>query len=229
LHSDESVLFDDSDTLHLLPDEVRIEDVAKRTRHAALTFLNGAALGWGRTKLRSWLIVEYGMATEWTRDDETATWKNPVTQLPDAKVQAIVEDARRRATRMVAEASRVWSEATFAADMIANGMIATLFERSGREAYAPVARAGMTFVEQVASLFIADYLAHAKDYEMIASCGSCGEIPLNGRIRHARGCFRPPAESGVCLKDAAAASMRITAWPPVRGMGMKMKTGSSGE
>lgn len=211
------MLFEEhDDVLHLLPEEVRIEDVAKRARHALLAFLNGAPLGWGRAKLRSWLIVEYGMATEWTREGESAIWRSPLAKLDDDQVTAMVEETRRSATRMIVEAARAWSAPTFAGEMIKKGIIATVCERSGREAYAPVARAGMTFVEIVGSLVVADYLAHARDYAGITSCGGCGEIPLNGRTRHARGCMRPPAESGVCLKEAAAASMRFTSWPPVR-------------
>ena len=82
--------------LHFLPDDVRIEDVVRRTRHAAHVFLTNAARGWTRTKLRSWLIVEYGMATEWTREDEVAPWLHPVARMDDASVEAVVEDARMR-------------------------------------------------------------------------------------------------------------------------------------
>jgi hypothetical protein len=95
-----------------------------------------------------------------------------------------------------------------------SGLLGIVVDRVGREAYAPTARIEASFVEQVSSLFAADYLAHPKDYEHVTSCASCGEIPLNGRIRHAKACVRPPMESGVSLTEAARASVRMTAWPP---------------
>ena len=200
---------------HLLPDDVRIEHVARRTRRAGLSFLTGSASGWGRTKLRSWLIIEYGMATEWTREDETATWLHPHAALSDERAHDVVEDARRRATQMIVNASRTWSSPTFASWMLEAGMIAIVCERSGREAYAPIARSGMTLFDQVASLFVADYLEHPGDYERVQSCDTCGEIPLGGRIRHAKSCVRPPVESGVCLVDTGERkSVRAMSWPP---------------
>ena len=197
--------------LHFLPDDVRIEDVVRRTRHAAHVFLTNAARGWTRTQLRSWLIVEYGMATEWTREDDVAPWLHPVARMDDASVQAVVEDARFRMTRMIVEDSRSWNKPGFAAEMLDRGLITSVTDASGREAYAPAARVELSFLERVASLFIADFLAYPKDYENVTSCECCGEILLNGRVRHSRTCVRssavrPPAESGVCLREGIVSS-----------------------
>jgi hypothetical protein len=191
--------------LHFLPDDVHIEDVVRRTRHAATAFLTTSMLGWGRTKLRSWLIVEYGMATEWTREDEVAPWLHPVARMDDERVQATVEEVRRLVTRMVIEAPAKWSAPGFAKEMIDAGLITSVTDASGREAYAPAARVDLGLLERVASLFIADYLMHPSDYAQVVSCEHCGEMLINGRLRHARGCvrqpMRAPAESGVTLRE----------------------------
>jgi hypothetical protein len=206
--------------LHFLPDDVHIEDVVRRTRHAASAFLSSASLGWTRTKLRSWLIVEYGMATEWTREDEVAPWLHPVARMDDEHVQATVEEVRKRVTRMIVEASTAWSAPGFAKEMIDQGLITCVTDASDREAYAPAARVDLGLLERVASLFIADYLMHPADYAEIVWCECCGEMLINGRVRHGKGCVRqsavrpaadavrPPAESGVTLSEAIATTVR---------------------
>ncbi len=211
------VLFEKPESaVHLLPEEVRIEHVARRTRKAALAFLTGAAYGWGRAKLRSWLIVEYGMATEWTRADRTPLWQHPATRLDDAEAGMLVEDVRKTVTRLVVDASRSWSEPWIAPALAERGLLAIVWEGSGREAYAPLGRADMTLLEMVGSLVVADYLANPRDYDRVQSCATCGEIPLGGRIKHARACTRPPAESGVDLTAAARAGLRTSTWPPLK-------------
>jgi hypothetical protein len=174
--------------LHFLPEQVRIEDVARRTRHAILAFLSGSANGWGRTKLRSWLIVEYGMATEWTREDDVGPWLHPVAQMDDVRVQAAVEAARRRMTRLVAEASTAWAAPTFAGEMLDRGLITSVTDASGREAYAPASRVELSFLDRVTSLFIADFLVQPRDYAVVISSAAT---------------VRPPADSGICLRKAA--------------------------
>ncbi|HEY8075462.1 MAG TPA: hypothetical protein VIF62_15160 [Labilithrix sp.] len=209
------MLFDKPESaVHLLPEQVRIEHVARRTRKAALSFLTGAAYGWTRAKLRSWLIVEYGMATEWTRADRSPLWQHPVTRTREDEVGMLVEDVRRTVTRMVIEASSAWSAPTCGAELTERGLLTVVWETSGREAYAPLGRADMTLVEIVGSLVAADYLASPGDYDRVQHCAACGEIPLGGRIKHGRACGRPPADSGIEL--TARVSMRPSAWPPLK-------------
>lgn len=199
--------------LHFLPDTVRTEDVVRRTRHAAEVFLTSAASDWGRSKLRSWLIVEYGMATEWTREDAVAPWLAPFARLEDANARELVDDARRRISRMLREESAAWMarREEFAREMIARGLVTCVTDCSGREAYAPAARVELGFIERVASLFIADFLSHPEDYRALASCSACDEIQLGGRARHAKGCvrssgIRPLSESGIRLRETPIAS-----------------------
>lgn len=196
--------------LHFLPDNVRTEDVVRRTRHAVEVFLTSAANDWGRAKLRSWLIVEYGMATEWTREDDVAPWLGPFARLDDAAVHELVDDTRRRIARMFRDESAEWlaRREEFAREMIARGLVTSVTDCSGREAYAPAVRVELGFVERVASLFIADFLSHPDDYRHLASCPACDEMTFAGRTRHAKGCvrssgIRPAAESGVRLREAA--------------------------
>ena len=206
--------------LHFLPEDVRVEDVMRRTRHAVHAFLGSAANGWGKTKLRSWLIVEYGMATEWTREDEVSPWLQPVARMADEQVREVVEDARRRMGRLLVDESSGWSTPGFAKEMIDRGLITGVIDSSGREACAPAARVQLSFLERVASLFIADYLAHPASFAHMTSCESCGEVQLYGRVTHARACMRlssvrPPAESGVRLRDSSATvAAPASALPP---------------
>ncbi len=193
--------------LHFLPDTVRVEDVVRRTRRAADVFLTSATADWGRAKLRSWLIVEYGMATEWTREDEVAPWLAPFAGLDDLAIHEMVEDARRRVTRLMMDESAGWVGPAFAREMVARGLVTCVTDCNGRESYAPAARVELSFLQRVASLFIADFLSHPQDYACIAACPSCGEMFVGGRPRHARGCVRvsgvrAPAESGVRLREA---------------------------
>ena len=153
-----------------------------------------------------------GDAADW--QDDVAAWQHPVARMDDASVEAVVEDARMRITRMIVEDSKSWNAPGFAKEMIDRGLITSVTDASGREAYAPAARVELSFIERVASLYIADFLAHPADYANVTSCECCGEIMLNGRVRHGRACarpsttVRPPAESGVCLREAAVASTR---------------------
>ena len=50
------------------------------------------------------------------------------------------------------------------------------------------------------------FLAHPEEYRYLSSCECCGELETNGNVTHASGCVklssvRPPAESGICLRD----------------------------
>jgi hypothetical protein len=192
--------------LHFLPDNVRVEDVVRRTRLAARAFRSSAAHGWGRTKLRSWLIVEYAMATEWTREDDVSPWSHRDAPLDDDRAHDLVDGVRGRITRLLVDESDGWHAPGFAAAMIDRGLITAVTDASGREAYAPAARAELSFLERVASIFIADFLAHPADYENLSSCECCGELDVDGVVQHISACVklstvRPPAESGVCLRD----------------------------
>lgn len=199
--------------LHFLPENVRTDDVVRRTRHAAEVFLTSATNEWGRGRLRSWLIVEYGMATEWTRDDDAAPWVAQFARLDDASARALVEDARRRIGNMLREEAATWLDRRdeLARATSARGLVTCVTDCNGREAYAPAARADLGLIERVASLFIADFLSHPDDYRNLGACSACGEIGLGGRVRHAKACvrssgIRPMAESGIRLVARAASS-----------------------
>ena len=195
--------------LHFLPDNVHVEDVARRTRLAARAFRTSAAHGWGRTKLRSWLIIEYAMATEWSREDDVSPWAHRDAPMNDERARQLVEDVRGRITRLLVDESAGWKTPGFAAAMIDRGLITCVTDASGREAYAPAARVELSFLERVASIFIADFLAHPEDYQNLSSCECFGELEVDGVVQHGSGCVklstvRPPAESGVCLREASS-------------------------
>ena len=207
MHFVRSVLFQSLPVqLHFLPDNVHVEDVVRRTRLAARAFRASAAHGWGRTKLRSWLIVEYAMATEWTREDDVSPWSHRDAPMHDERAHDLVDDVRRRITRLLVDESSGWRAPGFAAAMIDRGLITSVTDASGREAFAPAARVELSFLERVASIFIADFLAHPEDYASLSSCECCGELEMNGHLQHASACVklskvRAPAESGVSLRE----------------------------
>lgn len=212
--------------LHFLPDDVRVEDVVRRTRHAARVFRSSGATGWGRTKLRSWLIVEYAMATEWTREDDVSPWSHRDAPMDDERARELVDGARRRVTRLLVEESSHWHTPAFAAAMIDRGLVTSVTDATGREAFAPAARVDLSFLERVASIFIADFLAHPQDYADLTSCECCGELETNGHVQHVRACvklsvMRPPAESGVRLSDATSTTTpaRAAFVQPLRRIG----------
>lgn len=203
--------------LHFLPENVRTDDVVRRTRHAAEVFLTSATNEWGRGRLRSWLIVEYGMATEWTHDDDAASWISSFSRLDDASAKDLVDDARRRIATMLREEAKTWLERReeLARATSARGLVTCVTDCNGREAYAPAARADLGLIERVASLFIADFLSHPDDYRALGSCSACGEVGLGGRVRHARACvrssgIRPMHDSGIRLVPRAASSSRMS-------------------
>jgi hypothetical protein len=203
--------------LHFLPDNVRVEDVVRRTRLAARAFRSSASHGWGRTKFRSWMIVEYAMATEWTREDDVSPWSHRDAPMQDERARKLVDDVRKRITRLLVDESSDWNTPGFAAAMIDRGLITSVTDATGREAYAPAARAELSFLERVASVIIADFLAHPEDYAYLSSCECCGELEMNGNVQHASACVkllpvRPPAESGVSLRELAES----TATTPAR-------------
>ena len=206
LHIASSVLFQSLPVqLHFLPDNVRVEDVVRRTRLAARAFRSSASKSWGRTKFRSWLIVEYAMATEWTREDDVSPWSHRDAPMQDERARMLVDEVRLRITRLLVDESSGWNKAGFAAAMIERGLITSVTDASGREAFAPAARVELSFLERVASIFIADFLAHPEDYTCLSSCECCGELEMNGIVQHASSCVkllpvRAPAESGVSLR-----------------------------
>ena len=195
--------------LHFLHDNVRVEDVVRRTRLAARAFRASAVQGWGRTKLRSWLIIEYAMATEWSREDDVSPWAHRDAPMNDERARLLVDDVRMRITRLLVDESAGWSTKGFAAAMIDRGLITCVTDASGREAFAPAARVELSLLERVASIFIADFLAHPEEYANLSSCECCGELEVNGIPQHASACVklstvRPPTESGVCLRELSS-------------------------
>ena len=211
--------------LHFLPDDVRVEDVVRRTRHAARVFRSSGATDWGRTKLRSWLIVEYAMATEWTREDDVSPWSHRDAPMDDERARDLVDGARRRITRLLVEESSGWNTPAFAAAMFDRGLITSVTDATGREAFAPAARVDLSFLERVASIFIADFLAHPQDNTDLSSCECCGELEINGHVQHVSACvklsvMRPPAESGVSLRQATTTTPARAAFvQPLRRIG----------
>jgi hypothetical protein len=205
---------------HPLPGDVRVDDVVRRTRHAASAFLGSATLRWGRSKLRSWLIIEYGMATEWTREGDATSALESVSRMDEARVRSLVEEVRKRVTAMVTEAPRAWTYPAFAENAVSRRLVTTLTDVAGRVVYAPVARPELGLLERVGSLFVADFLMHPTEYDRVTSCESCGEILFHQRLRHSRACvrqsgMRPRVESGISLRESIVTSASACAVTPL--------------
>src|SRR5262245_24578968 len=93
-----ATLFDprlDAHQVRVLPSGVRARDISWRARHAGMTFLAGTAAGWTRSRLRSWLILEYGMATEWTHVPHVRPWLDPEARGSDEDVFRLTIDTRQ--------------------------------------------------------------------------------------------------------------------------------------
>jgi hypothetical protein len=106
--------------------------------------------------------------------------------------------------------------------MTARGLVASVTDETGRLAFAPVARAEHAFAARVASLFVADFLAHPSDYAGITACSSCGEMELAGSPRHTRACVRragsrPRMQSGVCYRQVGQAAPEARTGGSARG------------
>ena len=181
----------------VLPSDATVADVTFAARSAGLAFVAGAARGWDRGQLRSWLFLDYEPATVWTRTADGRTPFDPVAGLDDVEVSMLVEATRQTVLRMIHAASVNWRVSTFARDMIDARLTVAVYDRTGAEAYAPAIHPDMRLKDRVASLFVSDYLSNRADYDRVVQCDACGEVAIGTRPRHLPWCAEPPARSGI--------------------------------
>jgi hypothetical protein len=184
------------DRFRALPANMLVEEVCRMGRSAGLLFLSRAASGMGKEQLRTWLVLEYEGATVFTNIGEPLA-DDPIADLSEEEAELLVHQARTRVLRMLEGATRTWNVASFAKDMIENGLVVRVSDRRGFEGYAPVASPNMRLVDRVASLFIADFLTTPAPYAFVSACEACGEVTIGGRPHHAEWCVEPPTHSGI--------------------------------
>lgn len=192
----------------VLPSDVTVADVTLAARSAGLAFVTGAARGWDRALLRSWLVLDYEPATAWTRTADGRKPFDPVSGLDDVEVSMLVEETRQSVLRMIHAASVNWRARTFARDMIDARLAVAVYDRAGAEGYAPAIHADMRLKDRVTSLFVSDYLSHRSDYDRVVQCDACGEVAIGTRPRHPSWCAEPPAQSGIVERSRDSRTYR---------------------
>jgi hypothetical protein len=187
----------------VLPTGVSARAVVDAARTAGLSFVVGSAFGWGSAQLRSWLVLDYEPAVAWTRVADGRAPHDPIADLDEVAVAALVDNTRERMMRMLLTARVNWKPATFARDMIDARLAVAVYARDGEEAYAPAVHADMRLIDRVMSLFVSDYLSRPSDYDRIVSCDACAEVAIGTAPRHHCWCAEPPAQSGIVERSRA--------------------------
>jgi hypothetical protein len=186
------------DQVRVLPPGVTVRRVMDATRRAGLAFVSGAAMGWDRGQLRSWFDLDYEPSIAWSRSSVDRVLSDPAEGLDDVEVSMLVDKIRLRMIETLQGAAVNWKTKTFARDMVHAGLAVAIYDRSASaQAYAPGVHPDMRLKDRVTSLFVADYLSRAPDYDRIGSCDACGEIAIGTTPRHSSWCAKPPTKSGI--------------------------------
>lgn len=185
------------DQVRVLPPGVTVRRVMDASRRAALAFVSGSAMGWDGAQLRSWFDLDYLPATAWSRAPGNVP-PDPSDGLDDVEVAMVVDKIRVQMVETLQSVAVNWKTKTFARDMVHAGLAVAIYDRfASAQAYAPGVHADMRLKDRVMSLFVADYLSRAPDYDRINSCDACGELAIGSTPRHLSWCAKPPTKSGV--------------------------------
>jgi hypothetical protein len=139
-------------------------------RPAALALVRGARERWSPADLARWLVGPYRDATALV--PRVGVEPAPVRRLVPAQIQAI----HRRAARVVVAALRDGQEdavPTFVAAAICDRCVVPTLDGI----WVPLDRPRMRLEDRVLSLFAADYLLRAKDYQRaLVVCTDCDAV-----------------------------------------------------
>ena len=214
----------------LLPDDVRVADVAESCRYGALAFINGVLAAWGKPELAAWLGGPYRNVTRFARealDVETTLPTASAPKTPRKLAPYAVERIMRETHAEVTTTLRMLAEpdggVSFAFHALGGVLVTRCRDATGDFGWIPVAPTRMRLADRVLSLLAVDYLARPECYEeALAICATCGVIAFDGAAR-ARSLCRVHAGSGIRFKDVpgdGAASARPCALPEtLRGTG----------
>jgi hypothetical protein len=169
-------------------------------REAGARFVRGAAYGWGRRELATWLVCQYAPCTTPAGDVRlrSACGNGAKGVLRDNDITSIVEKARRDALAVLTELRDPMRAAAIARVMVAAGFIDAVRDVRGARAFVPVAQERMKLSERVASLFVADCMNAPFDYRWVYVCGQCSEVSFGTSVI----CCAPRRES--VIRFAAA-------------------------
>jgi hypothetical protein len=168
---------------------VSVKDVADAARDAALGFAWGADRGWGRRELARWLVGPYARAVAVSQSARSGV-RRAITERPLA--EDTVKHLLRRSHAYLLDGLRsaaTWRrDASFAREMIDEGFVVGVVDESSAIGYAPLDAFDMRLVDRVRSLFVADFLTRAADYDHFGVCETCGAATFDGTTSHAGYC-----------------------------------------
>jgi hypothetical protein len=187
---------------HRLPSPLRLdadtpvpESRLDRVRGAAVAFVRGTTVGWGRRDLADWLVCQYAPCAALPLYPESPDLPPAVERtLDEGMIEGVILEARASALRLLGELVVPWQASPIARLAVASGTVISQRDARGAVAYSPVKLKRLRLSDRVASLFIADYLNRPSEYQWLMMCRECGELSFTDEIEHAPWCAASPEQ-----------------------------------
>lgn len=187
----------ETQTIFTLPSTVGVVAVQQACRSALLAFVNEAE-AWTKRDVALWLAKQYAPICRASRGivARVTVRKRTGGTVDTQKLITLVEEAVI-AVREILAASLIPQEGNaLAAEIWAKGHVVRCADQYGNEGWVPVDLPGMRLIERIASLWAADYLTNASEYQQqLSMCRvcNCASFESISRVR------------GTCSKHQPAA------------------------
>jgi len=173
--------------------------VAHECRHAALAFVNGAASGWDKVDLASWLTGEYAWATRHVpRGERVAALAR--SEVEEPTLERVVSSARLQVVASLEDAVLNGGTLAFAAEASRRGLVREALDPNGEPSWVPVDGARMRLRDRVLALFAADFLHAPEAYGALYVCHRCELVAFDPAARELGTCRAHRRVSGFVTK-----------------------------
>ncbi len=203
------------ETVLVLPRHADVFTLAHACRDAALAFVNDSD-HWGPAELAMWLFGPYAQLTDHVPPQSNRGRETPrlplLREIDASHAERLLREARVEVRNTLETMLEAEGAASFAYNMLANGMVVQCEDTHEAAGWAPT-RAAQRLADRVLSLFAADYLTRPDDYELeLSVCSLCRtiEFDVEGRFRAACSRHRSREESFVIHESHMGAGRYAT-------------------
>jgi hypothetical protein len=149
--------------------------VAERCRRAALAFTNGAEV-WTKTELAAWLVGPYRQAARAGTVPPPSPSSPPPRKVEPAAVDDLLADAHVRVLTVLEDVALSRTKTGFARRLLEQHAVQRITSRGQTIGWIPIDAPRMRLAYRVLSLFAADALMRAADYETLTVCHRCERV-----------------------------------------------------
>jgi hypothetical protein len=162
------------------------QTIAEDCREAALSFMAGVAAGWDKLDLALWLTGPYARATRHAKHGERVSavhHHHGPHEIASDTIEELVTHVRGQMIAALETAALEYGALDFANDVVERGLVRSVVDADGRDAWVPVDNARLRLRDRLKSLFAADYLNAPYAYTELFVCHRCEAVVFDERAK----------------------------------------------